>query len=382
MRKIRLLHIIKSLGRGGAEMLLPETLKLHDRERFEFHYIYFLPWKDQMVEAIEDSGGKVTCYPAKNNLQLFMQYKKVAAYCREHQIDLVHCHLPWAGFVGRLLYARTGLPTLYTEHNMQERYHIATRKINKFSFNSQTKAFGVSADVTDSINRNIEPKIPVKTLLNGVNTDTFVKSPGPSAVRRQYGIPANALVVGTIAVFRFQKRLVEWLQAFDRVRASNPEVYGIVVGAGPLEGEIKEELRRLDLEEKVFFPGLKTDVKPYQEAMDIFMMSSSFEGLPLALLEAMSMECAVVSTRAGGIKEVIRDGVDGLTCEVDQWQQLPRLCQVLIDDPGKLSRLKRAARERVVDSFSLAAMVGSLEEEYLSCVPGTLKPLAVTTRHS
>lgn len=58
MTKIKVLHIIKSLGRGGAEMLLPETLKLHNQEKFEFHYIYFLAWKNQMVEAIEDAGGE------------------------------------------------------------------------------------------------------------------------------------------------------------------------------------------------------------------------------------------------------------------------------------------------------------------------------------
>ncbi len=61
MQKIKILHIIKSLGRGGAEMLLPETMKLHDASKFEFHTIYFLPWKDQMVESIESAGGKVTC---------------------------------------------------------------------------------------------------------------------------------------------------------------------------------------------------------------------------------------------------------------------------------------------------------------------------------
>lgn len=67
-------------------MLLPETLKVHDTEAFEFHYIYFLPWKNQMVSALEEAGGKVTCLPAKNNVQLLLQYPKIIAYCRTHQI--------------------------------------------------------------------------------------------------------------------------------------------------------------------------------------------------------------------------------------------------------------------------------------------------------
>lgn len=359
----KILHIIKSLGRGGAEMLLPETLSLHDKENFEFHFIYFLPWKDQMVERIRQAGGKVTCFKAKNNIQLIRRYKDVIRYCENHEIDLIHCHLPWAGFLGRLVYQRTGIPVLYTEHNMQERYHVITKFINKYTFNSQSLAFGVSDDVTHSIQKNIYPKIPVRTLLNGVNTKRFIRT-GDDQVRTQLGIPSNSVVIGNVAVFRFQKRLIEWLQVFSQISKKHSNVYGIIVGAGPLEEEIKEEYQRLDLENKVFFPGLQTEVKPYFEAMDIFMMSSEFEGLPIALLEAMSMECAVVATKAGGIKEVVKHDKHGLTCEVDQWQELGDRCQELIQSPEKLKALKIAARDRVIDSFSLEKMVQELEQYY------------------
>lgn len=363
MPKIKILHIIKSLGRGGAEMLLPETLKFHDKEKFDFHYIYFLPWKNQIAGEIEKAGGKVICLEAKNNIWLLFQYKKIISYTKAFNIDLIHCHLPWAGFVGRLVHKNNGIPVIYTEHNMQERYHIATRTINKFTFNSQNLALGVSEDVTASIKKNIVPQIPVRTLLNGVNTTSFMRSK-VSKIRSQLAIPEDAMVIGNVAVFRFQKRLIEWLQVVKSLREKNFNVYGIIVGAGPLKEEIEKEWRDLGLENVVFFPGLKTNVKPYFEAMDIFMMSSSFEGLPIALLEAMSMECAVVATDAGGIKEVIRNKQDGLICPVDEWQKLSDLCQTLIDDPEQLNIYKRAARERVVKSFSLTKMVDELEVIY------------------
>ena len=168
-------------------MLLPETLKLHDKEKFEFNYIYFLPWKDQMVEAIEEAGGKVTCFEAKDNIRLLLQYKRIISYCKEHKIDLIHCHLPWAGFVGRLVHRKIGTQVIYTEHNMQERYHLATKSINKISFNSQNLALGVSQDVTDSIKKNIQPVIPVRTLLNGVNTQSFQRS-GNSKIMVELGL--------------------------------------------------------------------------------------------------------------------------------------------------------------------------------------------------
>lgn len=365
--KTKILHIIKSLGRGGAEMLLPETLIAHNQEAFEFHYIYFLPWKNQLVEAIEKAGGKVTCFPAKNNIELLLQYPKIVRYCKAHKIQLIHAHLPWAGFVSRIVYKITKIPTLYTEHNLQERYHFITKFINTWSYNFQTVGLGVSEDVSQSIQKNINPRITVKTLLNGVNTSKFQRN-NPlerDAIRKQFDIPEEAIVVGTVAVFRFQKRLDLWLEIMAEAIKQNPNIYGIIVGAGPLEPMLKEKQASLGLEGKMFFVGLQAIVKPYYEAMDIFMMCSSFEGLPIALLEAMSMECAIVSTNAGGIKEVLRADVDGLVVSVSDWKQLSNALITLANDASKLNYFQVQARKRVVDSFSIEVMVSQLETLYL-----------------
>jgi len=367
MPKIKTLHIIKSMGRGGAEMLLPETLKLHDKDKYEFHYIYFLPWKDQMVSAIEENGGIVHCFNASNNIKIMLQANKVSAYVKEHNINLIHCHLPWAGFLGRLVYQKTKTPLLYTEHNMQERYHIATKMLNKLSFNSQSMAIGVSEDVSNSIRNNITPKIPVVTLLNGVNTEKYIREENKT-IREELNIPEDAFVVGIVAVFRFQKRLKEWLQIFKTFSEKNPNVYGIIIGDGPLKEGIMEERRSLNLENRVFMPGLQTETRPYFEAMDVFMMTSSFEGLPIALLEAMSMECAIVSTNAGGIKEVIEDGKDGLMVSIDDWKNLNEKLEILVRDNVKLRKFQNAARNRVVESFSLQRMVEELEGYYFEAV--------------
>lgn len=366
-QKIRVLHIIKSLGRGGAETLLPETLKIHDKDRFEFFYIYFLPWKDQLVDEIKEGGGKVFCFEASNNLQLLSEYKKVISFCKEKKIDLIHCHLPWAGFLGRIVFKTEKIPVVYSEHNLQDRYHIATRLINKYSFNHQSMAFGVSQDVTDSIQKNIHPSIPVMTIPNGVNTEKY-KRTGKSNIRKEYGIPDEAVIIGIVAVFRFQKRLKEWLKVFSEFSQDSQEVYGIIVGAGPLENEIKEEHARLNLEKKVFFAGLQTNPRPFYEEMDIFMMTSSFEGLPIALLEAMSMENAIVSTDAGGIKEVIRNEKDGILCEVANWENMPRLLEKVCEDKELLQQYKTSARKRVVEEFSLKKMVAELEKNYLNII--------------
>lgn len=368
MSKIQVLHIIKSLGRGGAEMLLPETLRLHDQNRFEFHFVYFLPWKNQLVSNIEENGGKVICFAAKNNLQLIAKQSQVVNYCKENHIDLIHCHLPWAGFLGRLVHYRTKIPMVYTEHNMQERYHPITKVLNSKTFNSQSLAIGVSEDVSSSIKKNINPGIPVKTILNGVNTVKYARNVEDDSVRKEYQIPDDAFVVGLVSVFRFQKRIKEWLQIFKQFQNHNENVYGLIVGAGPLEDEIKTELKNLNLEDSIIMPGLQENTKPFFNAMDVFMMSSSFEGLPIALLEAMSMQCAIVTTNAGGIKEVIRDDVDGMLVDVQNWSALSEKLSILKNDGKYLNKFQIAARERVVQGFSLKVMVENLESEYLKLI--------------
>lgn len=320
-----------------------------------------------MVEAIEQAGGKVTCLTATNNLQMIRKVSAVIQYIRQHNINIVHAHLPWAGVVARLVHRRIKVPVIYTEHNKQERYHMATRLLNTLTFNWQTSAVAVSADVAVSIKKNINPSVPVIEILNGVNTDFFQRDiSAGKQLRGQMGIPHNAVVVGTLAVFRFQKRLTEWLDVFKEASEKHPNLYGLMVGDGPLKDELVQRRKTLGLEDRVIMPGLQTEVKPWYSVMDVFMMTSVFEGLPIALLEAMSMECAIVTTDAGGVKQVIRHGVDGILVNVDQWSGLPMKLDELINDERKRIAFGVAARSRVVEAFSLKRMVGELEEVYLS----------------
>lgn len=350
-------------------MLLPETLKIHDTQKFEFQYLYFLPWKDQMVEEIKQAGGNVICISADNNLSLLLKYKEVATYCKNNKIDLIHSHLPWSGFLSRLVFKKTGIPVVYTEHNIQERYHIATRKLNAFTFNWQSKAIGVSAAVSRSINEGINPNIPVQTLLNGVNTEKFNRDDKAAIkIKKEYNIPQDALVIGNLAVFREQKDLVSWVKAFKIINKSFPDVYGLLVGAGPKEEEIKSLVKTNGLEERIILPGLQTNTFDYLSAMDIFMMSSKFEGLPIALLEAMSIGCAIVSTKAGGVAEVVRNETDGILSEVGDFDSLAKSCTQLLNNPIRREEMQKAARVRVVESFSLATMVEELENCYISLI--------------
>jgi glycosyltransferase involved in cell wall biosynthesis len=363
--KIRVLHIIKSLGRGGAEMLLPETLRLHDQKKFEFHYIYFLPWKNQMADEIQKHGGILTCMPAHNNIQLILKVWSIVQYVRDHKIQLIHAHLPWAGVVARMVGKMTSVKVIYTEHNKQERYHFATRLMNLATMNWLSRIIAVSHDVQESIQKhkkNLRPTLQV--LLNGVNTFNF--SPGlfsGEEIKKKFAIAPEAPVIGTVAVFRFQKRLDLWLEIAREISKKIPEAHFIIVGDGPLKNELLKKAESLSMEQ-IHFAGLQTDVRPYLAAMDIYMMTSIFEGLPVALLEAMACGCTPVSTDAGGIKEVITHGTDGLLCSVNEPMVLVEYAIDLLHNDVKCKRLGDTARRKIEDSFSLSKMVNELEVVY------------------
>ena len=366
--KVKVLHIIKSLGRGGAEMLLPEALKLHDQSRFEFHYIYFLPWKDQMVNALQTNGGKVMCIPASNNIKIMLQVRLVQRYIKENRIQLVHCHLPWAGILARVVGKLTDIPVVYTEHNKQERYHLGTRVVNLLTMDLLRLVIAVSADVAESIHR-YKPrlKVPIRIILNGVNTEHFNRQLfDGEAVREKFNIPKEAPIIGTVAVFRVQKRLDLWMELAAKILQRCSDAHFIIVGDGPLKNDLIKKRDSLGLQGRVHMPGLETEVRTYLAAFDVYMMSSVFEGLPVALLEAMAMRCPVIATNAGGIKELIRHEVDGLLCTVEEPEKLVANAYALLQDESMRTKYGDQARKRVIDEFSLNKMVTELENVYSS----------------
>lgn len=363
--RVCVFHLIKSLGRGGAETLLPEGLRYADQSKFEYRYGYFLPWKDAVVPLLQSQGADVHCFQKRSSLQILLTARRVASELRRHGVDVLHCHLPIAGVLGRLAGRLAGVPVVYSEHNKQERYHPLTRRMNLATWQWQSRAIAVSEDVAASVRAHVRSDVPLQVVLNGVDVNRFSRRGADAhSVRTRFGIAPDAPVVGTVAVFRVQKRLDHWLEAARRIHQQHPETHFLLVGDGPLRAEVEAQLEALALREVVHLPGLQEDVRPYLAAMDVYLMSSMFEGLPVALLEAMSMGCTPVCTSVGGIPEVIRPGENGLLAEPGQPAELAFRVAELIRVRGRLQALGAAARHTVERQFSMARMQGELERVY------------------
>lgn len=365
-RKLRIFHLIKSLGRGGAEVLLAEGLKHADRDRFTYGYGYFLPWKDAVVPELEAQHAEVVCFKARSNPTILCSTWKVARFLKAWKADLVHCHLPVAGVAGRLAGTLAAVPVVYTEHNEMNRYHPLTRWANLATWGLQERVIAVSSEVQEAARRYAGDRTPIQVVLNGVDTEAF--RPGAAdghALRAEWNVPEEAPLIGTVAVFREQKQLHHWLEAAVRLYAAHPETQFLMVGEGPLRAQLEARRGALGLQGVVQFAGFQEHVKPFLEAMDVYMMSSGWEGLPIALLEAMAMGLPVVSTAVGGIPGVVEPTESGFLVEAGDVGALAEAAGTLVTDTSLRWSMGRAARRAVQQHFSMERMTRELEAIYL-----------------
>jgi L-malate glycosyltransferase len=366
MRRIKVLHLIKSLNRGGAETLLSEGLRFADAERFELSYGYFHPELDALVGELRATGATVTCFDAPGRATMLLHARRIARHLREQRIGLLHCHMPLAGAVGRVAGRLAGVPVVYTEHNKVEWYRRPTFWLNALTYRWQAHVIAVSESVRDSIDRYLRPVVPVSVVRNGIDAAHFTRYPrGGDAVRQAFGIPAGAPVVGNVAAFIPQKRVGDWAAAAGRIRRDHPEARFLWVGEGPQRGDLLAAAARAGIGDALHLAGVQEDVRPYLAAMDVYMMSSAFEGLPVALLEAMAMGCAPVCTAAGGVPEVIRTGYNGAVTEVGRPDQLAGAAADLLACADRRATVAAAARRTVETDFAIERMARELEEVYL-----------------
>jgi glycosyltransferase involved in cell wall biosynthesis len=365
-RPYRVLHLIKSLGRGGAETLLKEGQK-YSGNSFQYAYGYFLPWKDALVSSLREAHAEVICFKSKHFGGMLLNVPRVSRFIKEWEADLVHCHMPLAGVIGRIAGRLQRIPVVYTEHNVMERYHPWTRRMNLLTWSLQSLVVAVSSEVESSIQSNAKKSVAVRVVQNGIPVDSFHPSDQErNTIRTQMSIPLDAFVIGNVAVFRPQKDLQNWIRAARTIRDRIPSAHFLLVGDGVMMPQVRSITSQLGLDGVVHFAGLQQDVRPYFSAMDLYMSSSIFEGLPLALLEAMAMRLPVVATSVGGVPEVVQMEKTGLLVPPGDAENLARQVNHLFSKGEQARRdLGIAGRRIVEERFGMKRMISELESIYL-----------------
>lgn len=361
----RILLLIKGLGRGGAEQILASSIRYLDRERFDYEVAYLLPWKDAFVKEIADQGVPVHCLDGGRGVGWVPRLRSLV---RDRQIDLIHSQSPVAAVGARIALGGPHRPRhVYTEHNVWERYHPATHWANALTFWRNDHVFAVSDHVRSSIAfpRPLRalPVPPHETRYHGIDVEAVQAWAQGDGVRDELGIPAGTPVVGTVANLKSHKRLDRLLRAAAIVRGSRPDVRFVVVGSGPLEGELRHLAGRLRLDGTVMFLGFREDAQRVATSFDVFALSSEHEGLSIALIEALALGRPAVLPDVGGLGEVVRHEREGLLVPPADEGALAAAILRLLDDQDLRGRLGEAGVARAMD-FDIRVAVSRIEAVY------------------
>ncbi|GAA3923211.1 glycosyltransferase [Luteimonas lutimaris] len=201
---------------------------------------------------------------------------------------------------------------------------------------------------------------------NGVDTQRFHPRPPPAraAIRQSLSLQADALVFGCVARLTPEKRHVDLVDAFARMHATFPQARLVLLGDGPLQGEIEARVVSLGVAGAVRMTGMRPDVEAILPALDVGMLVSSTEGMSNAILEMMASGLPMIATDVGGNRSLVASGATGLLVPARAPGRLAEAMLALAADPALRHRMGEAARQRVEREFSLAAMVRAFDQAY------------------
>jgi glycosyltransferase involved in cell wall biosynthesis len=332
--------MIKSLAGGGAERLVVDSLTHADKSKFDYHVAYLLAEGAVHVPAITGGGVPVTCLREFSSGPWPLRLRRLV---RDRQIALVHAHSPLVAVAARLV---AGVPVVYTEHAVWPNYHPLTRVGNSATFGRNAYAFAVSDEVRSSISSSARGT-PVETLRYGVDLGVVEKwRRDPVDVRREFRLPPDSLTVATVANLRPAKGHETLLRGIRQVIGAVPAARFVVVGEGPLKGRLIDQAAELGIEDVVRFAGFREDAGRIVAGADLFVLPSVFDGLSIALIEAMALGTPVAITGVGGNPEVVDDGQHGLVVPPSDPDALARAMIRLLRDAGLRASLGEAAATR------------------------------------
>jgi glycosyltransferase involved in cell wall biosynthesis len=366
----KVLHVIASMDAGGAERVVAEYARWHDRSRYEPTVCCVLTG-GPLADALERDGVPVHVLGRRTRLDVRAVWRLARLISRE-RFDVVHNHNFTAlalGFPAAVLGRARAL--VRTEHNVFRTPGLVRHWVSRIAAFREDAQIGVSDVVVRTHVRSgrVSPARFV-TVRNGISADRMRPVRGRDEVRAELGLPADAVVCINVGSLTEQKNRANLVDALARLKDLE-KLRALVVGAGPEEEKIRKQLDASGLTDRVMLLGERLDVPDLLAASDVFVLSSDWEGLPITLLEAMSAGVPCVSTAVGGVREAIEDGVTGLTVPPRDPGALADALRSLMTDPARRSAIAAAARDDFARRFRAEQMVRQTESLYDMALAGT-----------
>lgn len=284
---IRILHIVSFMQRGGLETLLMNCYRHVDRERLQFDFLVHRPFRADYDDEIEAMGGRIYRLPRLNPFSPGYRRALKAFFAAHGEYRIVHCHLDCMSAIPLAAAKEAGIPVRIAHahcagQTRDWKYPLKRLYMGKIPA-AATHFFACSAEA----GAWMFPGQTVQVMNNGIETERFAFDPEVRAqVRSELGL--KALTIGHVGRFVHQKNHEYLMDVFAGIAKSRPEAKLVLVGTGPLEQAVRQKAARLGLTEQVLFLGVREDVDRLLQGMDVFVLPSRYEGLPLTVVEAQT----------------------------------------------------------------------------------------------
>jgi len=357
--KLRVTHVVNSLEVGGLERLVHDLVLARG---VEWTSVICLTTLGALGESLRASGVKVSVIGLEGGL-----LRAITQLCRQLRRlrpDVVHCHNMRSHLFGGLaarLCGRRGL--LLTKHGgviPESRYAVGLSRW----LMRRTTVVAVSPEI-EGLMRGLHPERLVY-IPNGISLSAHDRQLPRMEARQRLGWSTEGPWLGIVARLFPGKNHLALLEALRAVRRRFPATCLAIVGDGPDRRGIEDAIGRLDLKEAVAMLGERRDIPGILAALDLFVLPSDTEGMPMTLLEAMAARLPVVATCVGGVPEVVLDGQTGLLVPPRSPEALSAAIETVLSDPVMAELLGQAGRQRAEDLFDLRRTVSRYEETYLT----------------
>ncbi len=328
-----------------------------------------------LTRAAEAAGMEVVLEPSLvpqlSARQDLLAVRRLTELFAQRRFDVVHTHSAKAGAVGRVAAHRCSTPAIvhtyhgFPFHDFQGRarrqaYIAAERRLAAYTDVVLCIGTGVSSEalrrglVVDASLRTVSPVVESRTVP--------LTAASRAAARRTLGLDDRDVVVGTVGRLDFQKAPEHFVEALAALR--DPRVRGVWIGSGPLRAEVEELVRRRGLQDRVLLAGERSDVADLLPAFDVFAMSSRYEGLPCALVEAMRCGIPAVVTAVNSVPDLIIPGETGVLVRAGHPLELASGIRELLDEPDRTAMMASKGRERAAGEYDEHRLGEILDEEY------------------
>lgn len=371
--RVRVLFIIGTLELGGAERQLAHLALGLDRTQFD-PSVCCIFTAGPLASVLESGGVPVVNLSLQGSRlrrrpwTIPAQALRLLAAMRAIRPDVVHGYLYWAYVAGALAGRWARVPVVLAGrrslgHFKEGNTMLLTieRLANRFTDVIVANSQAVRSDVLRQ-ERVASEKVAV--IYNGIEVSPFRVGPQPW-LRRELGIAPDQPVVSIVANLIRYKGHPDFLEAWKRVLQAQPRAVALLVGEGPMRGELEASARRLGIEETIRFLGRRMDVPELLSITDVVVQPSLEEGFCNAILEAMAAGKPVVATAVGGNPEAVADGETGVLVPPKDPESLAQGILALMKEPERARKMGLAGRARVEREFGLQAMVERYEQVYL-----------------